>query len=134
MVEDIDIEKLVKSVCSAFDNSLKKSLDIIGDECKNTHSEMGKILEISEKKIDEIKREITNEMSQTRQMIDKRYDYFGALLSYLTAIMTGLFIFNIVQPWDFSQVIKTSATLILTTIITAGVFVIWYKTHKTVTV
>ena len=120
--------------------TLEKTLHLVNEECKRRerdnerrHEEMQKLLDISTKGIESVRIGIKDEMGQTRMMIAERYEYFGAMLTYLTALMTGLFLFFIISSLDISSNLKSALTLLLTVIAGILVFSIWYRTHRHIT-
>jgi len=117
--------------------TLEKTLNLIGDEnkrrdkeSKRRHEEMEKMLDLSTTKISDIRNGIETEMGKTRGMIRDRYDYFGALMTYLTSIMTGLIIYFVISPLETSEANRSILTLVSILITAAIVFYIWFKTHR----
>jgi len=117
--------------------TLEKTLEVIDKgnkirdkESERRHNEMEKMLDLSTTKISDIRDGIEHEMKETRNMIRDRYDYFGALLTYLTAIMTGLIIYFVIAPIETSEGNKSILTLISILITAAIVFYIWFRTHR----
>ncbi|HID72240.1 MAG TPA: hypothetical protein EYP29_05825, partial [Thermoplasmata archaeon] len=97
MIDEKYLE-LLKERFEASDKRFEELLKRSDEKEENYNKKFEKLLQKSEENMEKIKNSITEQHESTRQMIRKRYDAFGELIILMTALLSGIYVFQILEP------------------------------------
>jgi len=97
MIDEKYLE-LLKERFEASDKRFEELLKRSDEKEENYNKKFEKLLQKSEENMEKIKNSITEQHESTRQMIRKRYDAFGELIILMTALLSGIYVSQILEP------------------------------------